>query len=128
MDVLQGTARSDGALLLAALGLYGVLDYGVRQRALEIGIRVALGATGAEIRALVLTQAAMILGAGLAGGVAGALLLGRWLSSLVFETSPSDPRIFLATAVVLAITGLLAAWLPARRASSVEPTVAMHQS
>jgi putative ABC transport system permease protein len=124
--VLMG-AFAAVALLLAALGLYGVLDYSVRQRTREIGIRVALGATGAEIRALVLKQTAVILGAGLAGGVAGALLLGRWLSSLMFEVSPSDPRVFAATALVLTITGLVAAWLPARRASRVPPTVALQE-
>lgn len=124
--VLMGAFAAVG-LILAALGLYGVLDYGVRQRAREIGIRVALGATGAEIRTLVLKQAAVILGAGLAAGAVGALLLGRWLSSLLFEVSASDPRIFAATALVLAITGVVAAWLPARRASRVPPTVALQE-
>src|SRR5687767_15456008 len=125
--VLMG-AFAAVALILAALGLYGVLDYGVRQRAREIGIRVALGATGAEIRTLVLKQAAVILGAGLAGGAIGALLLGRWLSSLLFEVSPSDPRVFAATALMLTVTGVVAAWLPARRASRVPPTVALQES
>jgi ABC-type antimicrobial peptide transport system permease subunit len=125
--VLMG-AFAAVAVILAALGLYGVLDYGVRQRAREIGIRVALGATGAEIRRLVLKQAAVILGAGLAAGAVGALLLGRWLSSLLFEVSPSDPRVFAATALVLAITGAVAAWLPARRAARLPPTVALQGS
>lgn len=124
--VLMG-AFAGVALLLAAIGLYGVLAYAVRQRTQEIGIRIALGATGTQVRALVLRQAALVVGMGLAAGIAGALLLGRWLSSLVFEISPSDPRILLATALLLTITGLLSAWLPARRASRVEPRAAMQE-
>lgn len=114
--------------MLATLGLYGVLAYGVRQRTREIGIRLALGATTVQIRRMVLKQAIVIVGAGLLAGSAGALLLGRWLSSLVFAISPSDPRIFAATALLLAITGLIASWLPARRASRVEPTVAIQHT
>jgi predicted permease len=113
------------SLLLAALGLYGVLAYSVRQRTQEIGIRMALGATAAQVRALVLRQAAIVIGSGLVVGVAGALLLGRWLSSLVFKVSPWDPRILLATALLLTITGLVAAWLPARRASRMAPNMAL---
>ena len=115
------------SLLLATLGLYGVLAYAVGQRTREIGIRMALGATAAQIRLAVLRQAGVVLGMGLLAGFVGALFLGRWLTSLVFEISPSDPRIIVAAAVVLAITGLLAAWLPARRASRVAPRIAMQQ-
>jgi len=115
------------SLLLAALGLYGVLSYAVRERTQEIGIRVALGATAAQVRVLVLRQAVLVLGAGLVAGFGGALMLGRWLSSLVFEITPGDPRILLATALLLTITGLLAAWLPARRASRVAPRTAMQE-
>ena len=125
--ILMG-AFATVALMLAALGLYGVLAYGVRQRTREIGIRMALGANAAEVRALVLKQAAVILATGVAAGAAGAMVLSRWLSALVFETSPSDPRILLGTAALLTITGLVAAWLPARRAARVEPTVAIQQS
>ena len=125
--ILMG-AFATVALMLAALGLYGVLAYGVRQRTREIGIRMALGANAAEVRGLVLKQAAVILATGVAAGAAGAMVLSRWLSALVFETSPSDPRILLGTAALLTITGLVAAWLPARRAARVEPTVAIQQS
>jgi ABC-type antimicrobial peptide transport system permease subunit len=76
------------ALLLAVLGLYGVLTYTVRQRTQEIGIRIALGASRAQVRALVLRQAALVLGIGLLCGLVGALLLGRWLSSLVVAAGP----------------------------------------
>ena len=113
------------SLMLAALGLYGVLAYSVRQRTQEIGIRMALGATTTQVRTLVFRQAAAVVGTGLVIGIAGALVLGRWLTSLVFEISPSDPRILLVTTLLLAVTGLLSAWLPARRASRVEPRIAM---
>ena len=115
------------SLLLATLGLYGVLAYSVRQRTQEIGIRMALGATSGHVRALVLRQAAIVMGSGLVVGVAGALVLGRWLSSLVFKVSPWDPRVILATAVLLTLTGLLAAWLPARRAAGMAPTMALQE-
>lgn len=113
------------ALLLAALGLYGVLAYAVRQRSREIGVRIALGATAAQVRRLVLRQAAVVVGLGTLVGLGGALLLGRWLSALVFEVSPWDPRIFAATAALLAGVAGLSAALPARRASRVEPRSAM---
>jgi putative ABC transport system permease protein len=116
------------ALALAALGLYGVLAYAVRQRSSEIGIRIVLGATGRQVRALVLRQAAVVLGVGVTAGLAGALILGRWLETLAFGIAPSDPRILIASAGVLAMVSLVAAWLPARRAARVEPSVAMHES
>ena len=115
------------SLGLAALGLYGVLAFSVRQRTREIGVRMALGATAADVRALVLRQAAIVLGSGLVVGVMAAFVLGRWLSSLVFQVSPWDPRIFAVTAVLLLITGAVAAWLPARRASRVAPRIAMQE-
>ena len=116
------------ALALATLGLYGVLAYTVRQRSSEIGIRIALGATGRQVRALVFRQAAVVLGAGVAAGLAGALILGRWLETLAFGIAPSDPRILIGSAVVLAMVALVAAWLPAQRAARVEPRIAMQES
>lgn len=115
------------AVLLAAVGLYGVLAYAVRQRTQEIGVRIALGATAARIHLTVFRQAGSVLGAGLIAGTIGALALGRWLTSLTFGISPSDPRIVVAAAVVLTITGLLAAWVPSRRAARVEPKHAMQE-
>ena len=90
--VLMG-AFAAVSLTLAAIGLYGVLAYAVRQRTPEIGIRMALGATGGEVRSLVFRQAALVIGVGLVAGIAGALVLARWLSSLVFQVSPTDARI-----------------------------------
>jgi ABC-type antimicrobial peptide transport system permease subunit len=119
------SAFAAGASTLAALGVYGVLAYTVRLRTQEIGIRIALGATVARVRAMVLRQAAFVVGIGLVAGIAGALVLGRWLSSLVFEISPRDPRILVVTTVLLTIIALLSAPLPARRASRVEPRIAL---
>ena len=113
------------SMTLAAVGLYGVLAYTVRQRTPEIGLRIALGATPGQIRALVLRQAIVLLATGVVLGAAGALVLGRWLSSMVFQTSPWDLRILLGTALLLMATGVLASWLPVRRASRVDPSVAM---
>jgi predicted permease len=103
-------------LLLAALGLYGVIAYTVRERAQEIGIRMALGASAAQVRGLILRQAARVVGAGLALGLGAAVALGRWVASLAIEISPTDPRILGAMAALLAVVGLVSAWVPARRA------------
>jgi predicted permease len=115
------------ALALAALGLYGVLAYAVRQRATEIGIRIALGASASQVRVLVCRQAAAVVGLGIAAGLCGALLLGRWLETLTFGIAPSDPGILLGSAVVLFLVALAAAWLPAQRATRVEPRIAIQE-
>jgi putative ABC transport system permease protein len=115
------------SLLLAALGLYGVLAYMVRERTAEIGIRIALGASAAHVRAMVLRQAAVVVGAGVAAGVGGALLLGRWLGALACDNSQSDPRILVSSALLLAAVAFVAAWLPAQRAARVAPTTAMQE-
>jgi ABC-type antimicrobial peptide transport system permease subunit len=86
---------------------------------------MALGANRADVRGLVFRQAAVVLCVGLAGGCGGAVFLGNWLSSRVFDVSPSDPRVIAATAALLAGTAFLAAWIPARRAARVEPRTAM---
>ena len=126
-SVLMGTFAAV-AVTLAALGLYGVLAYAVRQRTREIGIRVALGATAADVRTLVLRQAAVVIGIGVAIGIAGALGLGRIIASLLFETSPSDARVLMGTAALLIVVVSIAAWVPARRAARVEPTVAIQEA
>ena len=116
------------SLLLAALGLYGVLAYAVRQRTQEIGIRMALGATASQVRWTILRQASLVLGTGVLAGTIGALLFGRWLTSLAFQISPWDARILLTAVLLLTITGAVAAWLPARRASRVPPGIAMQET
>ncbi len=116
------------SLALAIVGLYGVLSYAVTQRTPEIGIRMALGATAAQVRALVMRQAVLVVGLGVAAGLGGALLLGRWLGALAFGVAPSDPAILAATVLLLAAVASLAAWLPARRAARIEPRIAMQDA
>jgi putative ABC transport system permease protein len=115
------------ALLLSAIGLYGVLAYTVRERTHEIGIRMALGATAIDIHELVLRQGARLVVLGVAVGLGGALASGRLLSALLFETSPSDPRLLAATVCLLCVVAACALWLPARRAAGVAPTNAMRE-
>jgi predicted permease len=116
------------ALLLAAVGLYGVLAYSVRQRTQEIGVRIALGARASDIRLMVLKQATAVLGTGLLAGTFGAFVLARWLTTLTFGISPMDVRIVLAAAAVLTSAGLVAALLPAGRASRTDPKSAMQEA
>jgi predicted permease len=113
------------SLGLAVVGLYGVLSFAVSQRTPEIGIRMALGATAAQVRALVMRQAAIVVGVGVVAGLAGALLLGRWLGALAFGVAPTDPGILAAAALLLAAVAAGAAWFPARRAASIEPRTAI---
>jgi putative ABC transport system permease protein len=114
-------------LLLAAIGIYGVVSYSVGQRTQEIGVRMALGAMPADVRRTVLGEAFMIAAVGTVLGVAGALALGRYMRSMVYEVSPSDPLTLAAVAVVLCGSALLAAWMPARRAMRVDPMVALRE-
>jgi ABC-type antimicrobial peptide transport system permease subunit len=113
------------ALLLAGFGLYGVMAYAVAQRSREIGIRMALGAQAADVRSLVVNQAVRLGAAGLALGIAGALAATRVLDSLLFGVSASDPLTFAAVSAALISVLLLAAYLPARRATRVDPIVAL---
>jgi len=113
------------ALLLAAIGVYGVISYGVTQRSQEIGIRVALGAGQARVLRLVVGHAAALTGAGLVVGLGGSLLLSRVISGLLFHVSPTDPPTLAAGIVVLALVALAAALLPAQRAARVDPAVAL---
>jgi len=113
------------ALLLAGFGLYGVMAYSVAQRSREIGIRMALGAQAADVRSLVVNQAVRLGAVGLALGIAGALAATRVLDSLLFGVSASDPLTFAAVSAALITVLLLAAYLPARRATRVDPIVAL---
>jgi len=89
-----------------------VLAYAVRQRSTEIGIRVALGATALQVRALVFRQAAVVVGLGIAAGLTAALTLGRWIEALAFGVALSDPRILVGSILVLTVVALFAGWLP----------------
>jgi putative ABC transport system permease protein len=121
----SATAFAVLATALAALGLYGVLAYTVAQRSREIALRFALGAPAARIRAMVLRQVGVMAVAGLALGVLAALLLGRAARTLLFGVDAADPVALLGAAVVLTIVMLGAAYIPARRASRVDPMVAL---
>jgi putative ABC transport system permease protein len=113
------------ALVLAAIGLYGLLAYTTLKRVREIGIRLALGARPAQIRRLVLSHGLHLLVVGSAIGLIAALALSRALQSVLFEAGGIDPRIYLAVGALLFGATFLASWLPARRASRVDPIVAL---
>jgi predicted permease len=113
------------ATLLAAIGLYGVLSYTVAQRTREIGVRLALGAEPREVRAMVLKQVSWMALIGVPLGLVGALGIGRLAAALLYDLAPTDPVAFSAAAVLLSAVVLGASYLPARRASRVEPVVAL---
>jgi predicted permease len=113
------------ALLLAAVGIYSVLSYSVKRSMREIGIRLALGARVDDVLRMVVLQGMKPAFLGVAIGVAGALALGRVLSTLVFGVKPTDPLTFLAVAVLLSAIALLASVIPAYRATKVDPMVAL---
>jgi predicted permease len=113
------------ALILGAVGLYGVIAYSVSQRTREIGIRVALGAERRHVLSLVLNEGMLVIIAGLAIGLAASLLLTRFLASLLFGVSPTDPLTFASVALLLAGVALVACYVPARRAMRVDPMRAL---
>jgi putative ABC transport system permease protein len=113
------------ALLLALGGSYGVTSYLVSQRARELGIRVALGASRRDISRAVLKGSIAIIGVGVAIGVTGAIGAGRFLSSLLFGVPPYDALILSIAVAALGLSGFLANWLPARRASRVDPMISL---
>ena len=116
------------ALLLAAVGIYGVMAYSVNQRTKEIGIRMALGARVSDVLRLVTSSGAKIVAAGLLLGALGSMAFAQALRSLLFNTSPIDPITLLSVCVLLAIVAGLACWLPARRAAKVDPVVALRDT
>ena len=113
------------ALLLSALGLYGVMAYAVTQRTPELGVRIALGARPREVLWLVLRQGLYSVSIGLAVGLFGALALRGLIKGLLFQVQASDPATLVSVAVVLVVVALLACWIPARRATKVDPLVAL---
>ena len=113
------------ALFLATVGLYGVLSFSVNQRKREVGLRVALGATPTNVVGLVMRQGFRQLALGLGLGVVMAFGLARMISLLLYDVGAADPTVFVVIVLVLAVTGLLASFVPARRATRVDPTVAM---
>ena len=113
------------ALLLAAIGIYGLMAYSVEQRTQEIGIRMALGAQADQVRKMVVGQGMALAIVGVVIGLAAALLLARFISSILFGVKARDPLAFSAVPIVLALVALVAVWLPARRASNVDPIIAL---
>ncbi|HEY4675936.1 MAG TPA: ABC transporter permease, partial [Candidatus Angelobacter sp.] len=113
------------ALLLAVAGIYGVLAYSVARRTREMGVRMALGATASNVMRLILGQAAVTTGIGIVLGLVGSFILMRSLQSMLYEVGAADPLTFAAVALLLLIVALLAAYLPARRATKVDPNVAL---
>ena len=113
------------ALTLAGVGVYGVFAYLIAQRSREIGIRMALGADGGNLIRMILGRAAALVGVGLALGLLGTLGLHRVVATLLFGVSPNDPGTLVAVALVLAVVALIASYLPARRATQVDPAIVL---
>ena len=125
LSAMLVTAFAGLALLLAAVGVYGVLAYVVSQRTREIGVRVALGARGHDIVRQIVTQGLLLAVAGLAVGLAGAAALASFVGTLLYEVSPRDAMSFAGTAALLVVVAAIASVIPARRASNVDPLIAL---
>jgi ABC-type antimicrobial peptide transport system permease subunit len=134
--VSQSTARSDfnmllltifagSALILAAIGVYGLMAYSVQQRTQEMSVRLALGADTSRVRNMVIRQGMGLVLIGVIIGVASAFALARVMTTFLFGVTPRDPVVFVAVPLVLAAVAWLGVWLPARRAARVDPVLAL---
>jgi len=115
------------AVCLAMAGVYGVMAYAVGQRSNEIGLRIALGATVSSVLRLILGQGLTLAGLGLAFGLAAAAASARLLTSMLFRVQPNDPLVYLAVTVLLGMVALVASYVPAMRASKIDPLTAIRQ-
>ena len=119
------TTFSAIALLLAAVGIYGVMSYSVAQRTQEIGIRMALGAQKLDVLRLVFGQGLLLMVGGTALGLGGAFALTQFMAGLLFEVAPTDPLTYTGVVALLGAVALLATYIPARRAARVDPLIAL---
>ena len=115
------------AATIAAVGIYGVMAYIVAQQRQEIGLRMALGASPGSVMRAVLGRATLLVGMGLAVGSAGSLVLAGSIRAFLFEIRPHEPSVFVLVGFLVTVTGLVAAFMPARRAARVDPLVAILQ-
>ena len=113
------------ALVLAAIGIYGLMAYAVEQRTQEIGIRLALGANLSQVRGMVIRQGMTLAIVGVAIGLAAGFALARVLESMLFGVTTRDPLVFAGVPILLTAVAFLAVWMPARRASRIDPIVAL---
>jgi putative ABC transport system permease protein len=116
---------ASAAMLLGVIGIYGVMSYNVSQRTGEIGVRLALGAEPSTVMSMIVRQGGTVVLGGIAAGLAASLAGARLISSLLYDVAPRDPAVFAATTITLLTIALIACWLPARRAASVDPLIAL---
>jgi ABC-type antimicrobial peptide transport system permease subunit len=119
------TVFGASALMLAAIGIYGLMAYSVEQRTQEIGIRLALGARASQVKNMVVFQGMRLAIVGVVIGLGASFWLARFISSLLFGVTPRDPLVFAGVPALLTAVALVAVWLPARRASRVDPMIAL---
>ena len=124
-NMLLMTVFGGSALLLAAIGIYGLMAYSVQQRTQEIGIRMALGALASDVRNMVVFQGMRLALVGVVIGIAAAFGLARVIASFLYGVQAHDPGVFVSIPVLLSLVALFAVWLPARRASRVDPVIAL---
>jgi len=119
------SALAQLAVLLSCIGLYGLMAYNVARRTGEIGVRMAIGATGARVAWSILREAVVLAGIGVAVGLSGAVVVTRFIESQLYGVAPMDPATLAGAGALLVAVALLSAWLPARRAARVDPMVAL---
>jgi ABC-type antimicrobial peptide transport system permease subunit len=124
-NMLLMTVFGAAALLLAAIGIYGLMAYSVQQRTQEIGIRMALGAVASDVRNMVVFQGMRLALVGVVIGIAASFALARVIAGFLYGVRAHDPGVFVSIPVLLSVVALLAVWLPARRASRVDPIIAL---
>jgi putative ABC transport system permease protein len=125
LNMLLLTVFGVAGLLMAAIGVYGVMSYSVQQRTQELGVRMALGAQASQLRNMVVRQGMTLALIGVAIGGGGAFWLTRFLNSFLFGVKALDPVSFLATPLLLSLVALISVWIPAVRATRVDPMVAL---